>query len=176
MRALELDFVQPAGRFRRRRVPLLAAAAVAVVAVGLWHAQLQSETQALQSRLARLEQRAGRPAPAPTQIDQSVEQEILRANDVIEQIALPWDRLFRAVEGAALERVTLLGIAPDAKSGTVQISAETADAEAMFDYVRRLEQQAELANVYLLQHQFGRQNATRPLQFLVTASWIERTR
>ncbi len=176
MRALELDFVQPAGRSRLGRLPLLAAAVVAVVAVVLWRAQLQSETQELQSQLARLEQRAGHQAPAATQIDKSVEQEILRANDVIEQIALPWDRLFRAVEGAAVTRVMLLGIAPDAKSGIVQISAETTDAEAMFEYVRRLEQQPELANVYLLQHQFERQNATRPLQFLVTASWIERTR
>lgn len=176
MRALELDFVQPAGRTRLGRLPLLAAAAVAVVAVVLWRAELQGETQALQSRLARLEQRARNQAPAAAQIDKSLEQEIRRANDVIEQIALPWDRLFRAVEGAAVARVMLLGIAPDAKSGTVQISAETADADSMFDYVKRLEQQAELANVYLLQHQFERQNATRPLQFLVSASWIERAK
>ena len=176
MRALELDFVQPAGRTRLGRLPLLAAAAVAVVAVVLWRAELQGETQALQSRLARLEQRARNQAPAATQIDKSLEQEIRRANDVIEQIALPWDRLFRAVEGAAVARVMLLGIAPDAKSGTVQISAETADSDSMFEYVKRLEQQAELANVYLLQHQFERQNATRPLQFLVSASWIERAK
>ena len=176
MRALDLDFVLPAGRSRLGRLPLLAAAAVTVAAVVLWRAELQDETQALQSRLARLEQRARNRTPAATQIDKPVEQEIRRANDVIEQIALPWDRLFRAVEGAAVARVMLLGIAPDAKSGTVQISAETADAEAMFDYVRRLGQQKELANVYLLQHQFARQNATRPLQFLVTASWIERDR
>jgi hypothetical protein len=176
MRALELDLVQPAGRSRLSRLPLLAAAAVAVVAVVLWRAELQGETQALQARFDRLEQRARKQTPAATQVDKSLEQEIRRANDVIEQIALPWDRLFRAVEGAAVARVMLLGIAPDAKSGTVQISAETADAEAMFEYVKRLEQQPELANVYLLQHQFERQNATRPLQFLVTASWIERTR
>jgi hypothetical protein len=176
MRSLELDFVQPSGRSRPGRVPLLAAAAVAVAAMLAWHTQLQDETQALQSRLASLEQRTRHQTPAATQIDKSVEQEIRRANDVIEQIALPWDRLFRAVEGAAVARVMLLGIAPDAKSGTVQISAETADAEAMFEYVKRLEQQPELANVYLLQHQFERQNATRPLQFLVTASWLDRTR
>jgi hypothetical protein len=176
MRALELDFVQAAGRARFGRLPLLAATAAAVVAVVLWRAQLQTETQALQSRIAALEQRAHNQTPAETQVDKSAEEDIRRANDVIEQIALPWDRLFRAVEGAAVARVMLLGIAPDAKSGTVQISAETADAEAMFEYVKRLEHQPELANVYLLQHQFERQNATRPLQFLVTASWLERAK
>jgi hypothetical protein len=176
MRALELDFVQPAGRLHTGRAALLAATAVALVAMLLWRSELQGETQALQSRLADLERRTRAPAAAATRNGQSVEQEIRRANDVIEQIALPWDRLFRAVEGAAVARVMLLGIAPDARSGTVQISAETVDAEAMFGYVRRLEQQPELANVYLLQHRFEKRNAARPLQFLVTASWIERAR
>lgn len=176
MRALELDFARPVGRPRPGRLLLLAAAAVAVMAVLLWQAELQSETQALQSRLAKLEQHARVQTPAAIQIDKSVEQEVRRANEVIEQITLPWARLFRAVESAAVERVLVLGIDPDAKSGTVQISAETADAEAMFEYVRRLEQQSELANVYLLQHQFERQNAARPLQFLVSASWLAGTR
>ncbi len=176
MRALELDLVQPPGRSRLGRWPLLTAAAVAVAAVVLWRAQLQGETQALESRLATLEQRARKPTPGATPVDLAAEQDIRRANDIIDQLSLPWDRLFRAVEGAALARVMLLGIAPDAKSGTVQISGQTADAEAMFEYVARLEQQPELANVYLLQHEFERQNATRPLQFLVTASWIDGTR
>jgi hypothetical protein len=176
MRALGLDFVQPTGRARLGRLPLLAAAAVAVVAAMSWHAQLQSETQALESRLAGLDQRVRHQGPAATPLDLSVQQEIRRANDVIEQLSLPWDRLFHAVGGAVVARVTLLGIAPDARTGTVQISAETTDDEAMFEYVGRLGQQPELANVYLLQHQFERQNSTRPLQFLVTASWMEQAR
>jgi hypothetical protein len=105
-------------------------------------------------------------------IDESTAREIQRANEVIDQLALPWDRLFRAVEGVAVGQVTLLGIAPDAKSGTVQIRAETVDSEAMFAYVKRLGQQSELSDVYLLEHQRDKAGGDRPLRFVVTASWL----
>ena len=107
-------------------------------------------------------------------VDALLEQEIRRVNEVIDQLGLPWDRVFRALEGAAAERVVLLGIAPDAKAGMVQISAQAADAEAMFDYLGRLEQQRELSQVYLLEHQRERQKTLRPIRFLVSASWMPR--
>jgi hypothetical protein len=175
MHALGLDFVRPARRPRSGGVLLLAAAAFAAFTVASWRAELQSEALAIESRLAKLERHNTQGlTPVTTRVDESVEQDIRRANEIIDQIALPWDRLFHAVEGAAVGRVTLLGIAPDAKTGTVQVIAETADSEAMFDYVKRLKQQPELANVYLLQHQREQHSATRPLRFVVTASWLER--
>ena len=67
--------------------------------------------------------------------------------------------------------VRLLGIAPDAKAGTVQISAEALDAQAMFEYLGRLAEQGELSRVYLLQHQLERA-APWPLRFTVVVSWI----
>ena len=76
--------------------------------------------------------------------------------------------------GVAAAGVVLLGIAPDAKAGMVQISAQAADAQAMFDYLGRLAQQRELSQVYLLQHQHERQKTLRPIRFLVSASWMPR--
>jgi Tfp pilus assembly protein PilN len=174
MRALELDFVQPGRRSRRGGLLLLVAAVIAAFTVVSWRTQLQAEMEALESELARLERHAQGLAPVAVRIDEAAEQEIRRANEVIDQITLPWGRLFHAVEGAAMGQVALLGIAPDAKAGTVQVSAEATDSEAMFDYIARLEKQPELANVYLLQHQRERRSATRQLRFVVTASWLER--
>jgi hypothetical protein len=173
MHPLNLDFVQSSRLHRGRGFLLLIAGAIAAISVASWHADLQRKTQALESQMARLDRQATGPAPMEIRIDESVGQEIQRANEVIDQLALPWNRLFSAVEAAALGQVTLLGIAPDAKSGTVQISAETFDAESMFGYVNRLGQQAELANVYLLEHQRDKRAGPRPLRFVVTASWIE---
>jgi len=173
MRALSLDFIQSSRRRRRSGLVLLCAGLVAALTVASWREDLRSKTQAIESQVARLERQASGIGPRESRIDESVGQEIQRANEVIDQLALPWDRLFRAVEGVAAGEVTLLGIAPDAKSGTVQISAETSDSEAMFDYVSRLEQQSELANVYLLTHQRQKRVGPRPLHFVVTASWIE---
>ena len=172
MDALQLDLVQARGRRRISGVLLLVAGAIAVFLVAYWRTDVQGRAQLLESRAARLERQAAGVAPADMRIDESTAREIQRANDVIDQLALPWDRLFRAVEGVAAGQVNLLGIAPDAKSGTVQIRAETADSDAMFTYVKRLGRQSELSDVYLLEHQRDRGGGDRPLRFVVTASWL----
>jgi Tfp pilus assembly protein PilN len=172
MRAVQLDFLQSSRR-GGNGLMLLVAGVVAALAAVMFHDALRDEAGMLESQAARLERRARGLAPVNVRVDESVQQEIRRANEIIDQLVLPWDSLFRAVEGAASERVVLRGIAPDAKGGTVQISAETADAEAMFDYIRRLEQQAGLSRVYLLQHQRERRNTARPIRFLVSASWMQ---
>jgi Tfp pilus assembly protein PilN len=173
MRAIHLDFLQPARR-GGNGVVLLALGVAAAFAVVALQDGLKDEAGLLESQVAKLERRVRGAAPVSVQIDEPLRQEILRANEVIDQLALPWDGLFRAVEGAASDRVVLRGIAPDARAGTVQISAETADVDAMFDYVRRLEQQSGLSKVYLLQHQRERRNTARPIHFLVSASWMQR--
>jgi hypothetical protein len=173
MRAVHLDFLQSPSRGGNGVALLLLGVATAFAAF-LFLNDLKREVELLESQAASLERRARGLAPVDARIDQSLQQEILRANEVIDQLALPWDRLFRAVEGAASDQVVLRGIAPDAKAGTVQISAETADPEAMFDYVKRLEQQNGLSQVYLLQHQRERRNMARPIRFLVSASWMQR--
>jgi hypothetical protein len=169
MDALRLDLVETSGRRRSAGALLLAAGAVAVFLVAYWHADLQAKALALESRVSDLERQATGLGGVDIRIDDSTGQEIQRANEVIDQLALPWDRLFRAVEGVAVGQVTLLGIAPDAKTGTVQIRAQTVDSEAMFAYVQRLENQSELADVYLLEHQREKRG---PLRFVVTASWL----
>ena len=98
------------------------------------------------------------------------------ANAVIDQLALPWASLFRAIEGAAFDKVVLIAITPDARSGTVEIVGETTDREAMIDYVKRLDAQPQLRDVYLLSHQFDRRGGIRPYRFTVSGSWLDESR
>jgi hypothetical protein len=174
MRAVNLDFLQRARRSSGGGGMLLAAGVVAAFVVLSSYGDLKSEIQQLESRAAKLERRARGLAPAAPQVDASLQQEIRRANEAIEQLALPWDGLFRSVEGAASGQVMLLGIDPDAKSRMVRISAEASDAEAMFDYVGRLGRQSEFSQVNLLQHQLEPRNSAWPIRFLVSASWKKR--
>ncbi len=174
MRPVQLDFLKAARNTSGAGVVLLAAGVVAAFVVLSFYGELKSETQQLESQAARLERRARGLSPIATPVDASLQQEIRRVNEVIDQLALPWDRLFRSVEGAATDSVALLGIAPDVKSGMVQISAEASDAQAMFDYVRRLGQQGEVTQVYLLQHERERQSTVWPIRFQVSASWMPR--
>ena len=169
MDALRLDLVQTSGPRRRTGMLLLVAGAIAVFLVAFWRADLRGKALTLESQVARLEREAAGLSPVGARMDESARQEIQRANEVIDQLALPWDRLFRAVEGVAVGQVTLLGIAPDARTGTVQIRAQTPDSESMFAYVQRLELHSDLAEVYLLEHQREKRG---PLRFVVTASWL----
>jgi len=173
MHAIDLDFVQSPRRRRKSGLALLAVGAVGLLTITAWRADLQGKVQALETRVARLERDTRGLGPGASRLDESLSQEIQRANEVIDQLALPWDRLFRAVERVPGGQVTLLGIAPEAKSGTVQIGAEAADADAMFAYVGQLQEQSELTQVYLLEHERDKRGGPRPLHFVVTASWLQ---
>lgn len=173
-RRVELDFLRPARRGSLGATMVLVAGVAAAFTVLSLHAELKDEAQRLESRAAKFERKLHGLAPVGMHVDESMQQEIRRANEVIDQLSLPWERLFRSIEGAATQRVALLGIAPDAKSGTVQIRAEAADSDAMFEYVGRLERQRELSQVYLLQHVRDQRAGARPLRFTVLASWMRR--
>jgi Tfp pilus assembly protein PilN len=175
MRALDLDFVAGNRRGRWLGIGLLAIAAIATAKLADMYAESQREVEQIEARIASIERRAnGISSDAPKLADATI-QEIRHANQVIDQITLPWDRLFRAVESVANGRVALLGITPDQAGGTVALSAEAADIEAMFEYVKGLQRAPSLARVYLLNHQVNAMDPQRPVRFTVTASWMEKT-
>lgn len=174
-RHLELDYLQQgaAGRLRWGGLALLAFAALAGAKQADLYFSAKREVGELEIRQSRLASRDG--AVEKVVLPEATVREIHRANDVIEQIALPWDRLFRAVESAAGDKVGLLGITPDPKTGTVEVAGEAADLNAMFDYLKRLQRQPSLKAVYLLNNKLNDQDQQHPIRFTVTASWMEKT-
>ena len=175
MRALDLDFAADGRRGRWLGIGLLVIVAVTTAKIADMYAESQSEVEKIEARIARIERRAhGFGSDAPRLAEATIE-EIRHANQVIDQITLPWERLFRAVESVANNRVALLGITPDLAGGKVELTAEAADMEAMFDYVRRLQRAPSLAQVYLLNHQVNARDPQRSVRFTVTASWNEKT-
>lgn len=171
MKRLELDF---AGRRRPGRwlgMTLLLVAGVATAKLLQVHSTATGEAGVLEARIAQMERRGGAGDRAVA-LPETTQREIRQANEVIGQIALPWERLFNAVEGAAGNKVALLGITPDPRSGTVEVSGECADLATVFDYVARLDRQASLGHVYLLNHQVNAQDPLRPVRFTVSASWM----
>ena len=173
MRHLELDYLHQPGRTRRLGWVLLAAALLIAAKQADTYATAQREAAQMEAKLSRLESRGERTGKV-TLSDATV-REIHRANAVLDQIALPWDRLFRAVESAAGDKVGLLGITPDPKSGTAEVAGEAVDMNAMFDYVKQLQRQPYLTRVYLLNHKLNDQDPQHPIRFTVTASWFEKS-
>jgi hypothetical protein len=102
---------------------------------------------------------------------EAVRHELKQANLILQQLALPWDALFAALEATGGEKVALLSVEPDVAKGMVRIGAEAKSAEHMLNYLRRMEQNGGIGAVVLLNHQIQSQDPDRPLRFSVAASW-----
>lgn len=175
MRALRLDYQR-----RTRRVPwpglaVLGSALVALAltaghyrqlgqGIALWESRVDHE-----ERLAGHRARALRPASAEAAREQVLE--VQHANQVLRQLSLPWDALFRAVEASGGKNVALLSMEPDLKKGTVTISAEAKDFDAMLDYVRQLGKREVFGSVLLQNHQVQQTDPQKPIRFSLRAVW-----
>lgn len=99
--------------------------------------------------------------------------EIKHANEVLNQISMPWDKLFQAVEWSSGRDVALLTIEPDAGQHIVKISGEAKNIEAALNYIRYLSEQEIFTSVYLQSHQVQQRNPEKPVRFALVAAWRE---
>lgn len=95
--------------------------------------------------------------------------EIRHANEVLHQLGLPWERLFRAVEASGSKDVVLLALEPDMEKQVMKISGEAKNIPAMLGYVSQLGEQDMFASVYLQSHQVQQQSDDRPVRFALLA-------
>lgn len=175
MPALRIDFVQPAGGRSLAGVLLLGAGALAA-AVAFTHAEQAREDaarweQKLEDtrRLARRALPSFAPEEAPSE---DTAREIRAANAVIEQLALPWDGLFRDVESAVTPDVALLSAQPDPKNRRVILGGEARDLNGLLTFIARLESAPGLRDAHLTQHAVRVNEPRRPIAFQVEASWL----
>ena len=166
MQRIELDFVRRAPRSRWAGRVLLAVALglagdMAYSYVSLIRAMKQNE-----SIIARAQPK--RPVAAPASAE-----EVALARDTVERLALPWPKLFAALEAAASDQVALLAIEPDTKSGTVKISGDSKDYLAALAYVLNLSQAEALSHVQLVRHEVKQNDPQRPVSFSISAAWNE---
>lgn len=171
MNRVELDFAGHRRNGRWLGIVLLVVAGASTAKLLQMYSAATGEAEILDARIAQMERRSGSVTQGEA-LPEATLREIRHANEVIGQITLPWERLFKAVEAAAGNKVALLGITPDSRGGTVEVSGECADLATVFDYVARLGKQPSLVNVYLVNHQVNAQDPQRPVRFTVSASWL----
>jgi hypothetical protein len=172
MKRLKLDFQRKSASFSGGMV-LLAIALLLGGKLFTDYRDVAAEIDHGMATLARLEQLTGRKAVIPGRhgADQ-YSADIKRANEVIDQLALPWDQLFAAVEGATGKDVALLAIQPDKRKGDLVIGGEAKNVAAMLNYMRRLNGAGQLREVVLLSHQIQQQDPHKPVRFNLSAKWI----
>jgi hypothetical protein len=162
MKRIDLDFVaSKRSPWAGRVLLVLAVAFSADVALSYRQAQSALETAAaLASRSeARVPQR------------RASAEEVAQVRDTLARLSLPWDKLFGALESASSERVALLAVEPDTKTGTVVISGDSKDYLAALSYVLELSHNDALSKVQLVRHELKASDPQRPVAFTVTARW-----
>ncbi len=114
-----------------------------------------------------------RAAPRIKEIGQEIRKEIIQANTILDQINLPWEALFDAIEQAATEEIALLSLQPNVSSLTVRIGGEARSMSELLDFVEALERESVFDKVHLLNYKIKQDNPHRPVVFLLTAAWIQ---
>jgi Tfp pilus assembly protein PilN len=173
-KALQLDFLTDKPRSASTGFVVLFAGLAALAAVLVEYRVLSEETAVLEARIADFRRMTRRELPPirETAIDSKVlVQEIRQANLVLAQLNLPWDALFRELEGAAVEGVTLLSIQPEVGSGQVRISGEAKTYDTALAYVAKLEASERFSNVFLTAHEIRANSPQRPVVFGLVGDW-----
>ncbi len=128
--------------------------------------EVLSRGDAAQRRLDRQEgmRRESRPenALAP--------EEAAAVNAALQAIAIDWERLFAAIDGATSEEVALTAIRPSVSQKSLHISGEAKDMAAVLAFVEAL-RRAPLAQVVLASHQVKQSDPQKPIVFEIRALW-----
>ncbi|MBL8415610.1 MAG: hypothetical protein JNM42_14315 [Propionivibrio sp.] len=172
MREIMLDF-QP------RRPGLLALVllfAGVLLCADAWleDTTLRERLNDVESRLAQARQRAdrlaaGRRDSRPENVFSAEENSALR--QAIGAIRIDWDKLYRSIDRAVSEEVSLLAIRPNAAGKSLQISGEARDMAAALAFVEALRREP-LAHVALLSHQIKQNDPQHPIVFEISATWL----
>jgi hypothetical protein len=175
MRALELDFLHPAGARLRLDLVVLALGLAAAGAVGWRYAALAEDVAALEQRIDDVRRLARRDLPrvrVPAGDARALAQEVGRANAVLATLTVPWDAMFGELESAASANVALLGIQPDGRQ--VRLAGEARRFEDLLGYIGRLEATQGFANVFLSAHELKSGSGGQVVAFTLAADWVGR--
>ena len=128
--------------------------------VGALEVHLQGKTRTVSSSSPQDEKSA-----KPLDVERGEAEEVMR------QLATPWETLFRSIERAYIDEVALLGVQPDAQRRSVTITGEAKEYGDILTYVTRLRGEAPFADVYLVGNEVKESDPHRPLLFTVAAQW-----
>ncbi len=175
MRPITLDFRRTRPLLSGAGLVLLAAGLVAALYVGAAQHRLAEKLRVAEQNMHSLEKAGAHRLPAARADDSAALQlEVRQANEILHQLALPWDELFKAIETARDRDVALLAVQPDAPRRTLRLSGEARNLDAILGYVDRLERSGVLSGVYLTQHELRSQDPEKPVRFALVANWAAR--
>jgi Tfp pilus assembly protein PilN len=124
--------------------------------------QLNAELQTLSQR----QKQVSRPILAKTTNSQDKAIEV-----AVDEILLPWNSLFKALESANHEGIQMLAIEPNPKNKLIRIKAIALDTESMMRYLNNLDAQKTLGKVRLVSHEMVEMNGQNAIELVAEAIW-----
>ena len=171
-RAPDLDFAHNRAARQYWKNGVLAALGLVFgvqIGVAAWRLQsIESARTALDSQHRQLVSKTTRAG----QVELSAEQ--LKsgqgAQSMLHALAVPWEGLLAAVEGARTPRILIDAIQPHTEDGSVSINVSCPDFAGVADFIQRLTQQGALHNVMLVSETLP-ENAGGSLRAVINANW-----
>ena len=172
MRRLELDFRRHDQTGRKVGIALLAVTVAGAAAMAYQYQRVSEELTLAEATVHKHGLAMRKKPVAPNAGDaQRVAQQAKRANEVMAQLRMPWPELFANVEAAQTPDVALLSIESTGDKRNIKIAGEAKNLGAVLTYVRDLQEQPMLADVYLESHQEQQQDPQHPVRFALGAGW-----
>ncbi len=180
MRRLKLQFPYIGQHSQAVDFSLLLIGLLTLVLVIYQFTTSTKEVDIWETRVARIEQqqqqqREVTPRRSSRQkqrnITQEIRQEIRKASVVIDEMNLPWESFFDAIEFASHEDVAILSLQPSIANSNMRISGEAKDMSVLLLFVEALEREIVFENAHLLNYKIKLDNPHKPVVFLLTASW-----
>lgn len=175
MRSLLLDYQNNRRKPGWPDLALLGAGLVAAMLLGFNYVNTFFKVNTIETQQSALERKSTRGVTDPrlASLDaQQLRTEIKQANDVLAQLALPWESLFKDIESSPQNPVALLAIEPDSEKRVIKITGEARNFDAMLGYIQFLQKKESLTGVYLQSHQIELRSAEKPVRFVLLASWV----
>lgn len=180
MPRLRLKFPYNEQRAPRVDYSLLLIGLLVLAGVLFQFQQITEEVNYWSNRVERLEKQQQlqktaprtRSTPRIREFSQEIRKEIINANAILDQINLPWETLFDAIEQAATEEIALLSLQPNVSSRSLRISGEAKNMAELLDFVEALERESIFKNTHLINYKIKQDDPHRPIVFLLTATWI----
>jgi Tfp pilus assembly protein PilN len=169
MRPLSLNHQASKREVHRRPLNALLLAGLACnIAGGLYYAELGNQRQAAEYLAAQPSAKRSVQNPRAAE---TLQAELVRANDTVRALSLPWDDVFGALEAASIADVSLLALDPMPDKKMLKLRAEARNMEAVLEYLRALAGNAVFSAVSLQSHQVQQADPHHPVRFLVLLEW-----
>lgn len=151
---------------------LLVIGVALLLEMGLSYNRLQNERAKLDKEIktSRLQLDMTREEPSHQQF---TEKDVEEARQIFNRLSAPWESFIVGLESIRSNKVAILSIEPDTQTGILRIEGEAKDYPAVLTFVSHLRTTKPFSKVFLVHHEFKRDDPQHPVAFTVSMHWVK---